>query len=384
MRILFSSLGSHGHTYPLLPLAVAARDQGHEIAYATGESLHAPLAALGFDVVDVGIDMRGAFASAHPNGLPGQDMEPDELRALIVRAFAEIMPRRFAADLGPVIDRLRPDLVVHELMNPGAGLAARLADVPALCHGFGRHTSSIEEEFSAARQHLELVAAELGTTLPEGHHFILGNPYLDICPPSFQDPAFRDIPGRIELRPVPFAEPGELPAWVREHDHPLVYLTLGTAFGTVDVLRKAIEGLTTLDARVLVAAGPSVDAGEFGDLPDNVTVRSWVPQADLLPFTDLVVHHGGSGTTLGALGAGVPQLVLPQGADQFGNAEAVLSREVGDRLLGAELDAEAVAVKAKHLLTDGTVRDASRAVAAEIAAMQSPEVFAGRLAEYAR
>ena len=38
----------------------------------------------------------------------------------------------------------------------------------------------------------------------------------------------------------------------------------------------------------------------------------------------LVVHHGGSGTMLGALAHGLPQLRRPQGADQFLNAEALL------------------------------------------------------------
>jgi len=58
-----------------------------------------------------------------------------------------------------------------------------------------------------------------------------------------------------------------------------------------------------------------VRLAEIGDVPENVIVRSWVPQADLLRLVDVIVHHGGSGTTLGALTVGAPQLILPQGAD---------------------------------------------------------------------
>ena len=47
MRVLFASLASVGHTYPLIPLAVAAREAGHEVHYAVGEHMHAPLAANG-------------------------------------------------------------------------------------------------------------------------------------------------------------------------------------------------------------------------------------------------------------------------------------------------------------------------------------------------
>jgi hypothetical protein len=69
-----------------------------------------------------------------------------------------------------------------------------------------------------------------------------------------------------------------------------------------------------------------------------------VPQADLLLGTGttgshhppaLVVHHGGSGTTLSAAAAGVPQLVLPQGADQFANAGALTGVGVAGALVGA-------------------------------------------------
>jgi UDP:flavonoid glycosyltransferase YjiC (YdhE family) len=127
-----------------------------------------------------------------------------------------------------------------------------------------------------------------------------------------------------------------------------------------------------------------VAPAELGTLPAGVTVRAWVPQAELLPHVDVVVHHGGSGTTLGALAAGVPQLVLPQGADQFANAEALAGSGAAVRLLPGEAGADAIADRAGMLLRDSGHRDAARAVAAEIAAMPAPDALARRLPEYAR
>jgi hypothetical protein len=384
LRILFSSVPTHGHTYPLLPLAAAASAQGHEVTYATNETFHAPLVRLGFDVVNAGLDLQGAFAIAAGSGgiEAARDLPSDQLMAIAGKVFGSVVPKSFVDDLPPIIDRLRPDLVVWEVGNPGAGLAARAAGVPALSHGFGRVPPNELKDFM--RQGLDDLAAGLGIALTGNDFFGIGDPVLDICPPTFQDPDFLATADRIPLRPVPFAEPGDLPAWVREHERPLVYLTLGTAFGAIDVLRKAIDGLAVLDVRVLVAVGPSANIAELGDVPDNVTVESWVPQADLLPFTDLVVHHGGSGTTLGSLSAGVPQLILPQGADQFTNAEAVTGLGAGEQLLGAEANGDAIAIRAKHLLGDESVREVSRALAAEIAAMPSPEEVARRLPEFAR
>ncbi|MFC6094638.1 glycosyltransferase [Saccharothrix lopnurensis] len=381
MKILFSSLGSHGHTYPLIPLAAAARDLGHEVLYVTSAAFGPVLERVGVEHLTGGPELGAAFAEA----TTGLDAEgPREIPPeMLARIFGYLLPRGFALDLKPIIADRRPDLVVHEVGNPGAGMAAQVAGLPALCHGFGRVWTGDDDLVRHAAGLIAQVADELGAKAPGNDPMLMGNPYLDICPPSVQAPEFLASTERIELRPVPFAEPGELPAWVTGHREPLVYLTLGTAFGDVEVLRTAIGGLAGLGARVLVAAGPTVSTEVLGEVPDDVVVLPWVPQADLLPHVDLVVHHGGSGTTMGSFGAGVPQLLLPQGADQFSNAAAVTEAGLGDRLLGGQVTAEAVAEKARRLLADEAVREAARAIAAEVAAMPSPHEVAATLPRYA-
>ena len=104
MRVLFASLASAGHTYPMVPLAIAAREAGHEVHFAVGEEVHAPLAA---------------------NGL--RPFRP-----------ADTFYEMYAEDLEPELARLRPDLVVHGWGVPGAAIAARRAGIPGLWHGFGR------------------------------------------------------------------------------------------------------------------------------------------------------------------------------------------------------------------------------------------------------
>jgi UDP:flavonoid glycosyltransferase YjiC (YdhE family) len=335
MRVLFASLASVGHTYPLIPLAIAARAAGHEVHFAAGEEVHAPLAA---------------------NGL--RPFRPAD-------SFYQV----YAEDLAPELARLQPDLVVHEWGVPGAAVAASRAGIPGVWHGFGR-----------------MFPDGIGLESPTRNAEAPGRPHLDICPPSLQDKDFLATEDRIVLRPVPYNEPATLDARSGQRGaEPLIYLTLGTAFGTAELLTMAITGLATLDAQVVVAAG-RVPVEQLGDVPDNVTVRSWVPQAELLPYVDVVVHHGGSGTTLGALAVGAPQLLLPQGADQFANAEAVHTAGAGLRLLPDELSADAIAeqvrrLSSRHGHTDH--RDAARTIAEEIAGMPSPDEVARHLPEYA-
>jgi MGT family glycosyltransferase len=186
---------------------------------------------------------------------------------------------------------------------------------------------------------------------------------------------------RIPLRPVPFAEQGELPGWVVEHTKPLVYVTFGTAFANVDLMQTAVAGLSDVDAEVLVATGPLVEPSALPDLPGNVHVLPWVPQAELLAHADLVVHHGGAGTTAAAMSHGVPQIVVPQGADQFRNAEIVANAGLGAQLLGDQFTKEALHETARELLRDTGVHDAAARIAAEIAAMPHPDDVVPKLVE---
>jgi calicheamicin 3'-O-methyl-rhamnosyltransferase len=186
--------------------------------------------------------------------------------------------------------------------------------------------------------------------------------------PASREKSASDPAERIPLRPVaPIASGDVVPAWVAaERARPLVYLTLGTyVSGHVDSLRAAAAGLGMLDIDALVTVGPDGDPAALGPLPDSVRVERFVPQGVLLPHLDVVAHHGGSGTMLGALSHGLPQLLLPHGADQFMNAQ-------GLRLLPEEINPPAVADVVQALIDHPAHRESARAIAAETAAMPEP------------
>ncbi|WP_051099120.1 hypothetical protein [Actinopolyspora mortivallis] len=66
MRLLFTSLGAHGHTLPLLPLTTAARATGHEVEFATGPALHPTLREAGVEPLTAGTSIReGMISTAH-------------------------------------------------------------------------------------------------------------------------------------------------------------------------------------------------------------------------------------------------------------------------------------------------------------------------------
>src|SRR5690606_21323884 len=127
--------------------------------------------------------------------------------------------------------------------------------------------------------------------------------------------------------------PLPLPASWHEEELPLVYLTLGTITGSVSELRAAyrlvLAAVATLPARAPRTTGDALDPSLLGAIPARVHVERFVPQAKLLPHVRAVVCHGGSGTVLGALAAGVPLVVLPLFADQPANAGEVARSGAG-------------------------------------------------------
>jgi UDP:flavonoid glycosyltransferase YjiC (YdhE family) len=356
MRVLFSSLGSYGHTLPLIPLARACVDAGHDVTVATTDAMHAAITSAGLRAVPVGISIRDAFAQLGlADVAPAERARIPDIASSVQRAFGEILPAAYRADLLDVIDRDRPDLVVAEAGNFGAVQAAEEAGIRCVRHGIGRG-------------------------IPFGH-VAADLVHLDVYPPSMQDHEILDLPLYLPLRPVSATGDGPLPRIVDDGPAlPLVYVTLGTEFGSTAVLDTIVRALDTGDRRVLVAAGPTVDAEALTGYSDLVEVASWVPQAAVVARSALVVHHGGAGTTLGACAAGVPQLVVPQGADQFMNADAVVARGVGGQLLPDDVSGLTISDAAERLLvTRSAVRDACAQVAAEIAAMPSPADVAADL-----
>ena len=372
MKIVFSTRPAYGHVYPLVPMALAARDAGHEVSIATTGEFLSRVAMLGFTTIDVGISIEEGrarlLASLSAEEMPkAADGRPDiELGA---RLFFDVVAPRTAADLAPVLAALEPDFVVYEQFDPGAAVAAHAAGIPAICHALSPRLPDEVMWAAAAGDHLERLWAEHGVASPSFDVFI-GDAYLDIFPAPLQPPAFLRHPARLSVRPIPFAEPGALlPPWIGASGRPLVYVTLGTVVGTDDVLRPIVEGVGSLDADVLLALG-SADGADLGPLPSNVHVEPFVDQPAVLCHADLAVHHGGSGTLLGALTHATPQLLLPKGADQFWNADLVARAGLAEVLEPADVTAKAVTEAAGSALAER--RPTLEAVRAEIAAMPSP------------
>ncbi|MGY1712582.1 glycosyltransferase [Geodermatophilus sp. SYSU D00758] len=372
MRVLVAALPAFGHLYPLMPLAAALRAAGEDVVLATADPVAAPLRAAGWRVEEVPCDVAGGRRELIRTRPELAELPPAERWRLGNALFAELLPATTAPRLLDVVARLRPDLVIYEDADLGAAVAGAVTAVPVVRHGLGPLPGAVQERLADTLRENWPVP---GTAPPEGPA-VLGIRYLDTYPPALRTgPAELPIPA-IPMRPVPWSDPEvPMPAWVlASRSRPLVYLTLGTVpFVALPVLREAARGLAALDVDVLVATGPEGDPGALRPLPEHVQVTRFLPQAAVLEHVGLVVHHGGSGTTLACLARGLPQLVLPQALpDQALNAANVHAAGAGLALPPHEVTADTVADRARTLLREPRYSERAHRVREDVDRMPSP------------
>ena len=110
---------------------------------------------------------------------------------------------------------------------------------------------------------------------------------------------------------------------------PVVYLGFGSmpSLDRARVVRIATELFEQHGARVVLFSSHGEEAGV--ELPAGVFACGDEDHASLFPRVDLIVHHGGAGTTAAALRSGVPQLIVPHIVDQFFHGRRVAELGLG-------------------------------------------------------
>jgi UDP:flavonoid glycosyltransferase YjiC (YdhE family) len=369
VKVVLAALPAFGHVYPLVPLALALERAGAEVVFATGEEFASRLPARTiagvegswtFSEATSEIKRRiGQFGGIAPAEGVGQTL------------FVELCAPHVVEVVTAELERERPDLVVFEQSNVGAAMAAHATGVRAVCLaivGWGRQWSTT----------YEAVAGMVGATGAA----VLAELLIDPHPPFLADLETTPPFPALAMRPVAWSPDDAVPSWLlRPRRAARVYLTMGTVFGNVDLLRSAALEIAGSGCEVLVATGPGIDPRVLGGLPSAVHVEQEVPQAQVLPYVDIVVHHGGTGTVIGALANGLPQVVMPQGADQFWNADH-LAAKGACRVVPPDAAPDTIAAAVSALTAQqAPERAAARRLGGVIAAMPSPDAVAWQLLE---
>lgn len=171
------------------------------------------------------------------------------------------------------------------------------------------------------------------------------------------------------LRPEAYTA-GEEVGWLDElpRDRPIVAVSFGTLFGTKRLEEVAAEAAFDSGAKVVVVTRHELDLTD-----SRLHVIAWASMPALLRACAAVIHHGGWGSTVAALDAAVPAIVIPLGADQDFQGARLAS--VGAAIAFREGDnpsRDQIATAVESLLDDDGYRVNAARLAAEIESMPSP------------
>jgi len=408
-RLLIATIPSTGHVTPMLPLARALASRGHDVRWLSGVKHGARISATGARFVpyrvtrdiDEGLldeafpgreKLRGLASITHDVKYVLIDAGFDQLRDLEELQAAEPFDLVIAdvAYLGAQLfyERTRMPLVV---INP-LPLFITSRDVAPLGMPLLPSSSRLGRVRNRAlawavqnlilrdvRDHFAKVRTGLG--LDPRARFIdcqeRASVVLQASIPGLEYPR-SDLPdnvffiGQLPLEP---AADFVAPPWFAELDGsaPVVHVTQGTiANARPDLLAPTLLGLAREDVLVVATTGGRpIEQLALGKLPSNARIATFIPHAELLPKTRVMVTNGGFGGVQTALHHGVPLVVAGATEDKPEVAARVAYSGAGLNLRTGKPTARAIRHAVRKLLSDDTLRGRARELSAEYARYDS-------------
>lgn len=288
-------------------------------------------------------------------------------------------------------DMGKPDVIVTDPFLTAAALAAEALDVPLAVCGWPAQKEMNEDFLFPVQKSLGNESIERIGRLKErfgvqGRYFATG-PTPSILSPHLHVSYFSErwylsdemnlLPQTLFVGGAPTAPSDNPPDWLNAipADARIALITLGTVFtGDLGFFSWAAQAAARVGFVPLVVIGwnplaPEDKAKLKAALPPTTRLLNFVPFDHVLPRTDLMIHHGGMGTTHAALIHGIPQIVVPHAADQRGQARRVAQALVGLNLTAHDVKNGMLYEGVKAIGSDARVRQTARDFAAELAAL---------------
>jgi vancomycin aglycone glucosyltransferase len=399
--VVLSTYDSRGGIEPMLALAVQLQALGAEATLCAPPDCAERAAEVGVPLVPVGYSVRDLVHAPTP---PTPADVPKRAAELMAAQFDALAPAAEGAD-ALVTSGLVPVVAAARSVGEMLGIRSEAVSYCPIYLPSPHHRPQplplrpIPPEVTDT-QELDRIDREnynsLFGELVNAHRAQAGLPPVD----DVRGLVLGDRPW-LAADPVlaPWQEPAPLDvvqtgAWILPDDRPLpadleefldagappVYVSYGSLRAPQDLARVAIEAIRAQGRRVVLGRGwaglAAIDDG------DDCFEVGEVNQQALFGRVAAVVHHGGAGTTTTATRAGVPQVVVPQMADQPYFASRVAALGIGAAHDGPAPTTESLSSALGKALTDET-RARARAVAGTVrtdGARRAAEMLLGTVA----
>lgn len=364
-------LYSHTDWGGFLKTAQVLQSQGHNITWISEAPLANAIAANGLPFQE--IKHTGWLWPPPPapdlSQIPPQEAVMLRYRRALDTWLSEDLVAKGVEALVDLADRIgKPDAMVIDPFLSAAALAAEKLNVTMIVAGWPAQANldenvmfPVQRDLSSdSQQRIQRLCDRFGL---EGVNFSKG------AAPSIISPALhityftqqwymneasnmlfqtKHVGGSVNLPEDPS------PDWLTNipAEQPLALITLGTIFsGDLGFFSWAAQAVARVGLLPIVAIGwnpiaPEDKAQLKRALPGGTRLLNWAPFDHVLPRCELMIHHGGMGTTHHAIVHGVRQIVVPHAADQ-----RIQARRVADAKLGLNLSAHDVR---QGMLSEGT------------------------------
>jgi MGT family glycosyltransferase len=368
-RIALVSVGSSGHTNPVLGVATELARRGHDVVHFCGAAFADAVAA------------TGARPSVYPTQFGAESHRTSPMqRAEGFQALQPVLLEECERALPTLMEGLRkesPDVVMYEPFSFAGRVAAETlalplvrafphyaltADIARLERDQKKPSEGLLERYRVTLERVNRLAAGLGCvaledwfTVPtpfkeEPHNIVFLPRRFQILEQTFDDRYHFVGPC---IRPGDDDDPGALADLLPRGDGPLVLVSLGTVHNAwPEFFSMCLEAFADSELRVVMSVGNASTCERLGTLPDNIRAAPRLPQIALLRRSSVFVTHGGMNSTMEALSCGVPLVVVPQATDQLVTAQRVAKLRVGRRLARDEVTAERLSEVVRSLLVD--------------------------------
>jgi UDP:flavonoid glycosyltransferase YjiC (YdhE family) len=372
MRVLFTVHPMTGHFHSMVPLALALKEGGHEVAFATGAGFGPAIRGAGFMHFSCGFDFDGSkdIFEALPEWGSIQARFPSSYAIQQLVGFIQGLAPRMVEDLIPLVDVWKPDLIVRDPVEYGGCIASERAGLP-----YATITWAI---YIAAQLYCPEPLLELryryGLTRDADLQSLDRYFVLNFLPPSwtFPDSPVGGVTHRFCAPPFDGSGDAGLPDWTGTlPDRPTVYVTLGTTFNqSPGTFQAVLDALGREDINVVMTVGRSMDPAQFGSHPDHIQIARYIPQSLLLSHCDAMLFHGGYNSLFSGLWHGLPMVIIPLGAgDQEPNAQRCAEMGVGVIVGGHPPEPAAIRSAVRSVLEQPEYRQRAQQLQREMKAL---------------
>jgi UDP:flavonoid glycosyltransferase YjiC (YdhE family) len=376
MRVLFTLLPAIGSLHPLLPVARALVQAGHQVAFCSSRAFGPEIEAQGFRAFAAGLDFlisdpRYIEILCQEAGLTFPPLTGKARFAWVTnQLFIGAAGQRMLPDLVALARDWGADLIVRESLEFSGCVAAERLGLPHAAVAAAAD-SALDLRAQLAEPLTEL---RVQAGLPPDPDVQMPYRFLHLCfmPPGWDGPdaIFPETAHFLQHTNPP--RPGaSVPPWLeRLSARPLLLVSLGTVFHrTPGLVERILEGLRDEPITLLVAVGQDQDPARFGPQPTSVRIERYLPLPQLLPRCALLVTHGGFNSTKEALSCGVPLVVIPIAGDQPYCAERCVALGVAQVVGPDQRTPERIRDAVRAVLDDPSYRARAEAMRQEMQAL---------------